>query len=38
VKALLQSGKSYHLSQLALKEVGFVREVVTKYAKIFRSA
>jgi fructose-bisphosphate aldolase class II len=38
VKVLLQSGKSYHLSQLALKEVGYVREVVTKYAKIFRSA
>jgi ketose-bisphosphate aldolase len=38
VKALLQSGKSYHLSQLALKEVGYVREIVTKYARIFRSA
>ena len=38
VKALLQSGKNYHLSQVALKEVGYVKEVVTKYATMFRSA
>ena len=38
VKALLDSGKSYHLSQLALKEVGFIKEVVNKYATMFRSA
>ncbi len=38
VKELLQSGKSYHLSQLALKEVGFIGEVVNKYATMFRSA
>jgi hypothetical protein len=38
VKALLESGKSYHLSQLALKEVGFIKEVVNKYATMFRSA
>jgi fructose-bisphosphate aldolase class II len=38
VKALLESGKSYHLSQLALKEVGFIKQVVNKYATMFRSA
>jgi len=38
VKELLRSGKSYHLSQLALKEVGFIGEVVNKYATMFRSA
>jgi len=38
VKALLDSGKSYHLSQLALKEVGYIKEVVNKYATMFRSA
>jgi len=38
VKALLESGKNYHLSQLALKEVGFIKEVVNKYATMFRSA
>jgi fructose-bisphosphate aldolase class II len=38
VKALLASGKSPHLSQLSLKEVGFVKQVVTKYATMFRSA
>ena len=38
VRALLQSGKSPHLSQLALKEVGWVKQVVTKYATMFRSA
>jgi fructose-bisphosphate aldolase class II len=38
VKELLASGKSYHLSQLALKEVGFIGEVVNKYATMFRSA
>lgn len=36
MKALLESGKSYHLSQLALKEVGFIKEVVNKYATMFR--
>lgn len=36
MRALLQSGNNYHLSQLAVKEVGFVREVVTKYSKVFR--
>jgi len=36
LKALLASGKSFHLSQLALKEVGFVKEVVNKYATMFR--
>jgi fructose-bisphosphate aldolase class II len=36
LKALLQSGNSYHLSQLALKEVGYVKEVVNKYATMFR--
>ena len=38
VRALLQSGKSPHLSQVALKEVGWVKQVVTKYATMFRSA
>ena len=38
VKALLQSGKSPHLSQVALKEIGWVKQVVTKYATMFRSA
>jgi fructose-bisphosphate aldolase class II len=36
MKALLESGKNYHLSQLALKEVGFIKEVVNKYATMFR--
>jgi ketose-bisphosphate aldolase len=36
MKALLQSGINYHLSQLALSEVGYVREVVTKYSNMFR--
>ena len=36
MKALLESGKSYHLSQLALKEVGFIKEVVNKYVTMFR--
>jgi ketose-bisphosphate aldolase len=36
LKALLQSGSNYHLSQLAFKEVGYVREVVTKYSNLFR--
>jgi len=38
VKALLASGEHYHLSQLALKEVGYVKEVVKKYAAMFRPA
>ncbi len=38
VKALLATGEHYHLSQLALKEVGYVKEVVTKYAAMFRPA
>ena len=38
VKALLESGKNYHLSQVALKEVGLIKEVVNKYATMFRSA
>jgi fructose-bisphosphate aldolase class II len=38
VKALLDSGKHYHLSQLALQEVGYVKEVVKKYATMFRAA
>ena len=37
LKELLNSGTSYHLSQLAQKEVGFVKEVVKKYAVMFRS-
>lgn len=38
LRTLLNSGTSYHLSQLAVKEVGFVKEVVKKYATMFRSA
>lgn len=38
LKGLLDSGVSYHLSQLAVKEVGFVKDVVIKYATMFRSA
>lgn len=38
LKMLLNSGDSYHLSQLAVKEVGYVKEVVKKYATMFRSA
>lgn len=38
LKELLNDGKTYHLSQLALKEVGYIKEVVTKYATMFRSA
>lgn len=38
VKGLLDSGASCHLSQLALKEVGYIKEVVNKYATMFRSA
>jgi fructose-bisphosphate aldolase class II len=37
VKALLDSGTHYHLSQLAIKEVGYVKEVVKKYATMFRA-
>lgn len=36
IKALLQSGNNYHLSHLAFREVGYVREVVTKYSNMFR--
>jgi len=38
LKELLNSGTSYHLSQLAQKEVGYVKEVVKKYATMFRPA
>lgn len=38
LKELLSSGTSYHLSQLALKEVGYIKEVVKKYSTMFRSA
>jgi fructose-bisphosphate aldolase class II len=38
VQALLTSGKNYHLSQLAIKEVGYIKEVVKKYTVMFRSA
>lgn len=37
LKELLQSGTSYHLSQLACKEVEYVKEVVKKYATMFRA-
>lgn len=37
VKELLQSGKAYHLSQLACKEVDYVKEVVKKYSTMFRA-
>ena len=38
LKELLNSGASFHLSQLALKEIGYIKEVVAKYAVMFRSA
>lgn len=38
LKAMLDSEKHYHLSQLALQEVGHVKEVVKKYATMFRAA
>lgn len=38
VKELLQSGKSFHLSQLALQEVAFIKDIVIKYSTMFRSA
>jgi ketose-bisphosphate aldolase len=38
LKEMLNSATSYHLSQLSQKEVGCVKEVVTKYATMFRSA
>jgi ketose-bisphosphate aldolase len=38
LKGLLTSGASYHLSQLAIKEVGYVKEVVKKYSTMFRTA
>lgn len=37
VKELLQSGTAYHLSQLACKEVDYVKEVVKKYSTMFRA-
>lgn len=37
LKQLLNSDTSYHLSQVAVKEVGYVKEVVKKYARMFRS-
>lgn len=36
LKTLLQSGNNYHLSQLAFKEVSYVRDIVRKYSNIFR--
>ena len=38
LKELVNSNKSYHLSQLALKEVDSVKEVVKKYSTMFRQA
>ena len=38
LKELLASGRSYHLSQLALKEVDSIKEVVKKYSAMFRPA
>lgn len=38
LKELLASEASYHLSQLALKEVGYIKEVVKKYSAMFRAA
>ena len=38
VEALLASGKKPHFSQVCLKEVDAVKEVVKKYTAIFRSA
>ncbi|EAX48889.1 ketose-bisphosphate aldolases [Thermosinus carboxydivorans Nor1] len=37
VRKLLAEGKNYHLSQVSLREVGFIKEVVIKYATMFRS-
>lgn len=37
MKELLDSGNSYHLSQIALSNVGSIKEVVKKYAMMFRS-
>jgi len=36
LRQLLNSDKTYHLSQLSLQEVGFVKEVVKKYSNMFR--
>jgi len=36
IKTLLASGKNLHLSQLSLKEVGYVKDVVKKYSAMFR--
>ena len=38
VQRLLSAGGTCHLSQLALQEVGFIKEVVKKYTALFRSA
>jgi fructose-bisphosphate aldolase class II len=36
LKAILGADKVYHLSQVSLQEVGFVKEVVKKYITMFR--
>jgi len=38
VQELLSSGKKYHLSNIALNEVTYIKEVVKKYMAMFRDA
>jgi fructose-bisphosphate aldolase class II len=38
IRALLASGKSWHLSEISREEVGFVKEIVKKYMALFRTA
>lgn len=35
MKELLDSGQKYHLSEISLKQVEFIKEVVSKYMKLF---
>jgi len=38
VRELLNSGDNYHLSQVSLKEVAYIQEVVKKYMVMFKKA
>lgn len=36
IRALLATGKNWHLSEISREEVGFVKEIVKKYIALFR--
>lgn len=35
MKELLSNGQKYHLSEISLMQIGFIKEVVSKYMKLF---